>query len=173
MRIFTLLLCLTMLLFASCKTEVERVVEGWWTMDTIYYKDYDLRACLGNSLNFKIDGESELPTAKNYCEPAVKNNYEKWANIEIVKSSNAKDTIPLRIKIITNNEVFAGTHKIVFYKDELNKLLKMEMWSDSLYIVCRKGLFNFDKNIPLINKLEKMSWLTRPELLNKKYLNHH
>jgi hypothetical protein len=56
--------------------------------------------------------------------------------------------------------LFAGMHRLVFYKDEPNKLLKMEVWSDSLYIVCRKGYFNFDKNIEAINKLERVSGKT-------------
>jgi hypothetical protein len=161
-------LCLCLLSITSCKTNIETTVQGWWTIDTIYYKRYDLRTCLlGNSLEFKINKQSILPVAEKNCEPVVTNSYDKLANIEITQSHNPKDTLPLRMKITTNNEVFAGMHKIVFYKDKPNRLLKMEIWSDSLYIVCRKGLFNFDKNIDLINELEKISWTTRPELLGK------
>lgn len=168
MKICFIFLCLGIISITSCKTKIETTVQGWWTIDTIYYKGYDLRTCLiGNSLDFKINKQSILPIAEKYCEPAVTKSYSKLANIEIIQSVNLKDTIPFRMKITTDNEVFAGIHKLVFYKDDPNKLLKMEIWSDSLYIICRKGLFNFDKNIKLINELEKISWSTRPEFLSK------
>jgi hypothetical protein len=74
----------------------------------------------------------------------VKGNDEN-GSWKVFKPSET-DTIPMRLNVISSNQVFAGTYKIVFYGDESNKLLKMEIWSDNLYIVCRKGLFNYDGN---------------------------
>jgi len=158
-----LIISLGILFLSSCKTKIEKTIEGWWTIDTIYFKGYDLNGCLlGNSIEFGIHKQSLLPIAENYCEPIVRHGFDKYAKVEIIQSSIPTDTMPLSMKITSENEVFSGIHKFVFYKDEANKLLKMEIWSDSLYIVCRKGLFDFDKNINLINDLEKVSWSTRP-----------
>jgi hypothetical protein len=145
----------------SCKVEVDKTIEGWWTMDTIYYKNQDIKHCLiGNSLQFEANKQIIIPNAD--CAPIVIQGSDKFGNWEIIKSENSRDTIPYRMKILTMNEVFSGTHKIVFYKDNVNKLLKMEIFSDNLYIVCRKGLYNFDKNIKTIDELEKITWTNRP-----------
>lgn len=169
-KLFLLFLASGMFI-CSCsnKGKVENVLEGWWTMDTIYYKNYNIRTCLrSNSLEFKFGDNSEFPTAEDRCVPVIKNSYNQDADIEVVYSEVHNDTIPMRLKITTKNEVFAGTYKMVFYKDERNQLLKMEIYSDSLYIVCRKGLFNFDRNIGLIDELEEMTWSTRPKALKSK-----
>jgi len=150
-------------LLSSCtKQKVENVVEGWWSIDTIYYKNQNIKTCLGNNaLLFKFNDKSELPYAKNNCEPVLIGNYYPSAEVKIFFSEIKNDTIPLRMNIKTKNKLFSGTHKIVFYKDNSNSLLKMEIFSDSLYIICRKGLFNYDKNIKLVDDLEELSWTTR------------
>lgn len=148
-----------LIVFPSCKDKVEGAISGWWTIDTIYYKEYDIKICLnGNSIKFDFDDQSNFPLSSKYCKiPFLKTDAE-WGDIEVINLNNSKDTIPLRLKISVNNEIFTGTHKIRFHKDEINKLLKMEIWSDGLYLICRKALFNFDKNILLINQLEEISW---------------
>jgi hypothetical protein len=148
----------------SNKSKIENVVQGWWTMDTIYYKNHNIRtACLtSNSLFFDEKKKTTLPVAENWCDLFIKNSYDEKADVEVIKSPIANDTIPFRLKIKTGNEIFSGIHKIVFYRDDSNKLLKMEIYSDSLYIVCRKGVFDYYKNAKLIDELEKISWITRP-----------
>lgn len=166
MRGLPILFFVIILIICSCSTteKVGNVLKGGWSMDTIYYKNYDIRICLGsNWLEFKDDSKLEVPAAQDNCGPIIKSSYTSNTEIEVLESDIPNDTIPLRLKIITKNEVFAGVHKLVFYKDEPNQLLKMEIFSDSLYIVCRKGLFNFNKNIALINELEEISWTNRPK----------
>ena len=166
-----ILLVLVGLVFSSCsKNKIENTIDGIWSMDTIYYSKYDIRLCLGNNiLEFNRD-KSKVPVAMNRCGSFIKKSYDSFAKVEIVDSELENDTIPFRLRIKTENEIFSGTHKIVFYKDEVNQLLKMEIFSDSLYIVCRKGLFDFNGNIALINHLEEVSWTTRPNRnsINKK-----
>jgi hemin uptake protein HemP len=163
MREYFLLFMFFLLLSSSCRNEVVTTIEGSWSIDTIYYKNYDVKNCLYvNIIDFKKDGEASFPYSGDRCKEVILISENEFGNWKIINSSNVNDTLPFRIKIVTENQLFTGTHKIVFYKDEPNKLLKMEIWSDSLYIVCRKGLFNYDKNIDLINRLEKISWITRP-----------
>jgi hypothetical protein len=153
-----LIVCL--LFFQSCQDRVEKVITGWWTIDTIYYRNFDIKPCL--SLNVITFGETEsvFPYSQNSCAEVICNSNIDQGTWNVSKTSQ-NDTIPLRLKIDTKNQIFAGTHKVVFYKDDVNKLLKMEIYSDSLYVICRKGLFNYDKNIDLIENLEKLSWYNR------------
>jgi hypothetical protein len=157
---------------ASCvmesakKQEIEGVVNGWWTIDTIicvkHNTNYNLRQCLkSNSIFFKFDDKSVFPTGDNYCSPIITNNYDQYADVKLLNSENPNDSIPFRLKITTKNEIFSGDHQIIFYKDQNDHLLKMEILSDKLYILCRKGLFDYDDNISLINDLEKTTWTNR------------
>lgn len=166
-----LFLILTVGIFlTSCRdTTVKQVVAGVWSIDTIYYKNYNIKHCmLANLIFFKFDKQSSFPYAENYCNPAIKNNFDEYGDIEILHSENANDTIPFRLKINSKNQIFAGLHKIVFYKDISNKVFKMEIFSDKLYIICRKGLWSFDDNINLMTKLEKMTWTNRPKSAYKR-----
>jgi hypothetical protein len=61
------------------------------------------------------------------------------------------------MSIESRNKIFSGQHTLLFKKDEPNKLLKMELRSDSLFLVARKGLFYYEGNLKTINKLVKMS----------------
>ncbi len=164
MKVYFFLLLVCQLFFSSCSNEVEKTIQGSWSIDTIYYKNYDVRSCMYvNIIDFNKDGGSSLPYTKDRCNEIITKSDDENGYWEIIKSENPKDTIPLRIKITTNNKLFSGIHKIIFHKDQQNELLKMEIWSDSLYIICRKGLYNFHSNIETINELERLSWTTRPK----------
>ncbi|MEO6632880.1 MAG: hypothetical protein ABIN13_14190 [Mucilaginibacter sp.] len=158
----------TLLLFNSCIKENYKMtyaIEGWWTIDTIHFKKkYDIRTCLGeNSLFFHFDKKSNFPVAGDKCGDVVTGSFDNSGEITLVTSSLKRDTIPFRLIINTKNQLFSGVYKIVFDKDSVNHLLKMELMSDDLYIVCRKGLFNFDENVDLVNELEKLTWTNRPK----------
>lgn len=167
MKILSTLFIVCTLLLSSCGNKIDKTINGNWSIDTIYYKNYDVRSCFYSSLiRFEDERIVKLPISENHCNEVISNSKNEFGDWKIIQSANLKDTLPLQLKIATNNEFFSGIHHIVFYKDELNKLLKMEIWSDSLYIVCRKGLFDFDSNIDLINELEKISWTNRPGIHN-------
>lgn len=149
-RLF-LIWILILVTFACCKSKVERTLEGLWSIDTIIYKQYEIRNCiLGNVIKFEHPS-CDLPTTESYCEGLVE--YIREGQWEVEKT----DSIPLVLKIETKNMIFSGVHKMTFRKDEQNKLLKMELRSDSLYVICRKGLFNYDGNQDLVNDLIKIS----------------
>ncbi len=137
-RINQISFIIILFLFYSCGG-INKSVEGFWTIDKIEYKNQDLLFDIkANIIIFKskkcvlpyINGTNFL---KAYSEEGV------W---EIVKNNNETYSI----KIETKNEIFLGTHQICFKKDFENKLIKMLIHSDSLYIECRKGLFDFDKD---------------------------
>jgi hypothetical protein len=115
-------------------------------MDTIYYKGYDIRYCLWlNSLTFKKQS-CEFAETNGYClNINEKGEYGTW--------KLNTDSLPYTIEIRSRNKIFAGKHTIKFKRDDGNSLLKMEIESDSLYIVCRKGLFNYTANQELIDEL--------------------
>lgn len=157
---------LMLLMFSSCTKhqKVASAIEGWWTMDTIIYKNYNIRNCLGdNSLFFHFDKKSQFPVAENKCGNIITGSFDSSGDIKLTNSNLENDTIPFRLTINTKNQLFSGVYKISFDKDSENHLLKMELLSDKLYIVCRKGLFNYDENVDLVNELEKITWTNRPK----------
>jgi hypothetical protein len=162
----------TLLLFNSCTPlnfgrnyQVTSAIEGWWAIDTIYFKNkYNIRTCLGdNSLFFYFDKKSKFPAAGYNCGDVVTGSFDDSGEITLASSNLKNDTIPFRLIINTKNQLFSGIYKIVFNKDSENHLLKMELKSDNLYIVCSKALFNFDENIDLVNELEKITWTNGPK----------
>ena len=105
----------------------------------------------GNMLFFekgKIIIPGILPSKENAFNWSKKG---KWA---LIKSEG---DVPYYILIDSQNEIFNGHHKIWFYKDEKNKLLKMVLFSDKLYMVASKSLLNYDQNIRKINELVKIT----------------
>jgi hypothetical protein len=143
-------------------------IEGWWTMDNIHLRsnniNYNIRTCLGdNSLFFRFDKKSIFPAPGYNCGDVLTGSFDPTGEIALVNSALKNDTIPFRLIIKSKNKLFSGVYGIVFDKDPENHLLKMELKSDKLYIVCRKGLFNYDDNIDLINELERATWTNRPK----------
>ncbi|MES2382880.1 MAG: hypothetical protein V4538_17665 [Bacteroidota bacterium] len=165
------LLFAALFIFGSCKTNINKVMEGTWVVDTIYYKGYDVKPCvLANMIIFfEKNNRASLCKIDNRCDEALigKNIKTDEGSWEIIQSINKKDTMPLSIKFNTKNEIFTGVHKLVFHKEDKKKLLKIEIFSDDLYMICVKTLFYYDSNKELIDELEKLSWSNRPSLINK------
>lgn len=145
-------LFLSIIALSACNEQkIENVIIGGWTIDTIHYKNIDIRLCLDlNVINFTKDGGA-LPITENNC--AVLPTFDRGTFWQIIKNKKGG----IKINFDTKNEMFNGEHHLVFKKDEVNKLLKMEISSDSLFIICRKALFNFDENIKTINNLVEIS----------------
>jgi hypothetical protein len=142
-------------LFSSCsKTrEIKTTIQGLWTIDTIYYKGVDMQYCLQSDNMFKFDGSGEciLPITENNC--AGFSTFVKTGNWDIVRT----DSIHIILNIQTPNSMFSGKFKIVFKKDDNERLLKMEIKSSNLYLVCRKGLYSYSGNMDVINDLVNIS----------------
>jgi hypothetical protein len=140
------ILLFSFLIFQSCKDKQEKIIQGLWSIDCIHYQDDDFRYCLYlNLVKFEKNGECNLPSVR--CIE-FRNGRNEFGNWELIKNDK---TISLVIK--SNNEIFNNNYEISFYKDEVNKLLKMNLISEDLNIWMSKGLFDFDNNIDLINHL--------------------
>lgn len=137
---------ITFFLCTSCRNKVDKGIIGWWSMDTIYYKGYDIKYCLWlNTISFRKNSCEFEETNGNCLDINESGKYGTW--------KVNTDNIPYTLEIRSENKIFDGKHTIKFKRDDGNKLLKMEIESDSLYIVCRKGLFNYKENEKLINEL--------------------
>lgn len=142
-----LILFALLLISSSYSNDVKSTITGWWTIDTILYNKRDIKPCLlGNSIIF--DGDLRLPITEN-SYPEILTEFNSSGNWDVVKNDEA----PLLLEIKSENKIFSGQHKIVFRGDNQNKLLKMEIISSNLYVVCRKGLFDYDADIALVNRL--------------------
>ncbi len=141
------------ILLTSCNKYIDNTISGSWSIDTIYYKSNNMLYCLDiNVLDFFADYKCELPTTENYCSEIVV-TFErkgKWA-------IHQTDSIPLVMRIESKNEMLSGNFRIIFKKDDSKRLLKMELISEDVYLVCRKGLFSYNENKELIERLIKIS----------------
>lgn len=132
----------------SCRNESEYLIKGKWSIDTISYRENEVRGCfLSNIIEFKNE-EVDLPIAENMCDSLIKKANDRFGQWEMIDNSEKR-----KLKINTPNEVFSGSHSFRFIKDEKNKLLKIELKSDNLFIIARKGLFEYDSNIDVINRV--------------------
>ncbi len=131
-----------MLLFSSC-SGVNQAVKGFWSIDRIEYKRVDLLYDIGGNIIIFDRNNCTLPTYIDNLKIKSKRN-GTW---EITQ-----DGEQYYLTITTGNEIFAGKHKICFKKDYDKKLIKMFITSENLFIECRKGLFNFDKDNKCIDE---------------------
>jgi len=146
-------LVVSLIFLNGCKTDVERVIEGPWSIDTVYYDHYDIIRCLSsNAISFK-GSSCNLPMIFGDCEGLQETSRE--GNWKIHKS----DSVPLILNIKSENRIFNGSHRIVFIGDKENKLLKMILVSDKFYLVCRKGVFAYSSNLDLVENLEEATWI--------------
>lgn len=162
LRVVKLFLVFTLFLAQSCKTKVETALEGTWSIDTIYYKGYNSRLCFySNIVTFYDNGNIKLPYAGNRC-PELISHSDDVNGIWILETGNeSKADYPYKLKITTKNEVFSGSHYLLFYTDDVNNLLKFRFFSDSLIVIGRKGLFNYNKKI--VEELAKETSLVNNE----------
>lgn len=131
-------------------------MQGWWTIDTIRFGNYgDIRSCMFNMIIFKNNELAQLPTIAYDCDE-LKTLVKKgeW-------SITYTDTVPVLINIKTENRIFKGIHEVYFYRDDKEGLLKMAWVSDSLYMICRKGMYDIDlhkKEVDHLIELTNKEW---------------
>jgi hypothetical protein len=125
------------LLLLSCVKSPKSTVTGLWSIDSVSYEGRDIRTCLAiNSIYFQKD-KVTLPAL--FCDEII--NFKKDGEWSLKKTDER-----LALSIDSENAYFAGSYSVRFHKDEFNKLLKMTLTSNKTIIVCRKGLFEFEKN---------------------------
>lgn len=124
---FFLLFCM------GCKNENEKMIDklsGQWAIDSISYKNIDYKNELRiNFMVLDIENKISLPASTNF----EKDHDTKWfVNYE-------KNTLLINSK----DEVFNGNYNLIFIKNPKEKLLGIELKSDSTFIRAFKFFQNF------------------------------
>lgn len=153
--------------FVSCSNEVEDIINGSsWDKRKIFINGYDAFFCFYYSgISFDRDGTMILMDNNNLegCDtldsPARRG---KW---EIYQKKDKKYYLKITSK---QNSVFTGEHRIIFYKDTVNRLLYLNLRSENFYYLGAKFLFNYNINI---NKVNKLIQLTQDSLDPNNQLN--
>lgn len=121
-----------------------------WVIDTVYYKDVDVKACLlSNIIIFHENKQCKLPYSESRClnELGFINEVGgKWILEE-------EDSGVFFLNFKTGNRLFNGVQRVWFYKGDDEGLLKMELYSDSLYMICSKWLYDYRKDIKNLGKV--------------------
>ena len=139
---------LFLVFLSSCSSDIEKGVEGLWTIDNIYDNNENAIFKIGlNTIFFESDGTCTLPVA-------LSKGNESASIWEIIKNNDGKYYIQFK----TENLMFKGTHPIRFENNQKDHMLMMIIESDSLYVKSRKGLTNYRKNLLLIKYLEKETY---------------
>lgn len=144
----------TVLIFAGCRNGNEEIVRdvlnGDWSIDSLTYKNWELRACLPlNIIHFYDDSISSLPTT-TFCDSTEFKDFN-FKSIHRIIYKNKSD---ISLIFETKNKFFQDTFKVQFIDDINNKLMKMELKSNETYVVCTKGsLEGYSKLKREINKV--------------------
>ena len=150
-------LILITIIAVSCnkgKSSIEKILYGQWSIDTVYYMKANVIYCFnGNIIDFAGKSEEVFIPGVFGCGKYLASKKET-ASYDISLSKINKN---FGINIKSKNIILNGLHKLRFKKDNVNKLLKLELKSDNLFLVCRKGYFDFDENIDKINYLTKIT----------------
>lgn len=120
---------------ASCGNKVKTAITGWWTIDSANYIGYSIRPCfLSNIIFFEEDGTSKLPFTENLCA-GIETYVEKgsW-------TTSSMHNAPVVLNVDSKNRLFNHSFRVKFHNDAVNHLFKMELISDSMYILCKKGV---------------------------------
>ncbi len=126
----------------SCvqKNQVEKKLIGIWSVD--------IDSCLvadgfwynigHNGLSIRSNYTCELPAFIGEClevSDVIENSEGQWSII-------GGDTIFFDVP----KNPLHGKYKIYFYREPKDRLFKIRLVNDSITIVCRKGLQNFDRD---------------------------
>lgn len=138
MRTFGKLLFVGFFFLLSSCGGINKIVRGFWTISTIEYQGenifYDL---LSNIIIFERE-KCSIPTFPENHKIKLKNGG--------IWNITKRDGQYFLTITDTENEIFAGTHKICLEKHLDKKLITLVISSEKLYIECQKGLFNFYKD---------------------------
>lgn len=138
-------------LFNSCKPVIKKSISGKWVVETIAYNNVLINECLLlNLMTFDRNKTCELPIVAFCPEYDIVTSNGNWILQET-------DSIPLMLTIDTDNRIFSGNHRLIFYRDEKANLFRMEVISDSLYMLCNKNLYNNGLSQDIMNYLVKVS----------------
>jgi hypothetical protein len=152
-RYFCSIVCVSALSWTQCSFRNKfNIVEGLWAIDTVLFIRQDVSSCMNmNVIYLGKDSNCDFSSIDKSCTALYSSEdvNGQWAMLEV-------DREPLKLRIKSSN-FFNGTHKVVFFKDETNRIFKMRIESDSLIVVCKKGLLDYKANL---NQMEVLIELT-------------
>lgn len=129
-------ICLLVLLVYGCNKDKDKDKDklvGWWTIDDILVNDKRALMSLdANSLVFENDGNCSLPLFN-------------FKGIDKGKWHIEEDEDDRYLVIESKNNFMIGRYRLFFFKDPKNKLYKMSLASDSIRMVCSKGLQHYEE----------------------------
>jgi hypothetical protein len=107
---------------------------GQWAIEKITYNGKDYKEDLYiNFIVFEKDDKISIPGSVHF----KKDSFSRWKII-------TEDNKNYKISIVCNDTVFKGLYNIKFIKDYDNKLLGIEMTSDSTFIRANKFFQTFE-----------------------------
>jgi len=135
----------------ACQNPTEKIIKGWWTIDSFSFENCQLVNLYSNSLFFK-DDYIQFPILDNFCDGNKSTvTRGKWY-------FSKKEPLQYILKIESKNSIYNGVYNVTFYDDEINKLLKMRISSPTIDIIASKGFFNYDLNSNLIKSITTKRW---------------
>jgi hypothetical protein len=109
--------------------KLDSILIGNWTFDSLEFKDQQLFHPMSNIISFRKNHELEI-SGIEHCSWSVETT-EQGRFLLILNSTNPEFCDSLRLK---------------FSNDNVNKLLKMNIESESVEMNCSKLLLNYDSN---------------------------
>jgi hypothetical protein len=117
---------------------MSRIINGFWAINFIEYsQDQEIMYQFGSNILIFDWNKVSLPS---YLDD-YKNPLKEEGTWKVVQEEGQYFLIIEN----TENEFFAGKHKVCFKKDYKKKLITMIVHSDYLYFEANKGLFYFTK----------------------------
>jgi hypothetical protein len=126
------------LALTSCAPASQEAIAGAWSVDTISTRGESVTSCfLSNVLDFKSDGSCALlKTLPEDCPLLkAKTEYGNW-NF---------DEHTTQLIINSPNAFFNKKYRVHFVDDTLRRMLVMRLTTPEDTIICRKGLYEYDK----------------------------
>lgn len=127
------ILAATLVSVSSCRSELEKRITGYWSIDEIdFYGESIYKSLHINTFTLSNGGSCQIPSIE-WDEPGSDQTQGVWKIV-------GEDSIHVK----TTNPIFGGSYKFVFEKDYENKLLYVVLENDAVLIRARKGMWNFD-----------------------------
>lgn len=124
-------------IFYSCKSKQDKILDklyGQWSIEEIHYDGVNYKEDLYiNFMVFEKENRISIPESVHF----EKDTISKWY-------LNIEDKNKYKILIESKDLVFKGVYNVKFIKNESEKLLGIEMTSDSTYIKAYKFFQNFN-----------------------------
>ncbi|PJJ60371.1 hypothetical protein [Hymenobacter chitinivorans] len=144
-----LLLLLGSCISACTSHDQREALEGLWSIDSFRVGKQDVTDCLWTSLiHLKSNAGCTFPKDPNGgpCAGLSSAGSGGWT----VDEETKKLTIHAK-----QSPLFAGEYDVTFIDDTLKRMLLVRLTSQNRVITCRKGLFDYEQNRRLMQRIVK------------------